>query len=195
MDFLRAKARIFAALGLLAACMLPNSWADGGTLAPFAGRALPVRERDLRLARPAGWTLPAEAATILNEARSAPNWRYQLNFVNRRVNELVRYELDQANYGRTDYWASPFETLDRRRGDCEDYAILKLWLFQELGFPSTDLRLVVVRDKLRKSDHAVLAVRSPEGWLILDNAARFGISDELAASKYEPLYLVEDRRR
>lgn len=39
----------------------------------------------------------------------------------------ISYKLDQDNYGKNDYWASPKETLNRGCGDCEDYAILLMY--------------------------------------------------------------------
>ena len=56
----------------------------------------------------------------------------QLQAVNRFLNDW-RYQADQQNYGRRDYWATPLEFL-RRSGDCEDYAIIKYVSLRQLGF-------------------------------------------------------------
>ncbi len=42
------------------------------------------------------------------------------------VHDNIDYALDIDQYGQEDYWASPYETLRNRAGDCEDKAILFL---------------------------------------------------------------------
>lgn len=41
---------------------------------------------------------------------------------------------DQDLFGRNEYWQAPEEFLMRRRGDCEDYALLTQALLERLGF-------------------------------------------------------------
>ena len=50
-----------------------------------------------------------------------------------------------------DYWASPLETLDKGRGDCEDYAIAKYFSLLAAGVPVARLRLVYVRAHDRRA--------------------------------------------
>ena len=71
---------------------------------------------------------------------------------------------------------SAADTLNRGRGDCEDYALLKYALLREAGFAEDDLRLAIVRLPLLQQDHAVLAVRLEGRWLVLDNR-RFAMLD------------------
>ena len=62
------------------------------------------------------------------------------------VNSIMNahpYILDQVNWGKPDYWATPFEFL-RKNGDCEDYAIAKFYALRDSGVP-TDQRLKLVR--------------------------------------------------
>lgn len=87
-----------------------------------------------------------------------------LETVNRWVNWHVRYRDDE----RGDEWSSAPTTLARGYGDCEDFALAKLALLQELGVPSDDMYLVLLRDR-RQGDHAVLAVKREGRLLILDN--------------------------
>jgi predicted transglutaminase-like cysteine proteinase len=75
----------------------------------------------------------------------------------------------QAQYGDSDYWASPLQTLASRTGDCEDYAIVKYVALRAMGIDADDLRLVIVQDDKRRTEHAVVAVRYEQKWLILDN--------------------------
>src|SRR6185436_11837930 len=49
----------------------------------------------------------------------------RLNAINSRVNQRIRYVIDQISDGVPDYWQTPLETVARGTGDCEDFAILK----------------------------------------------------------------------
>lgn len=93
----------------------------------------------------------------------------QLESVNRWVNHAITYADDIKVYGRPDYWANASESLRRGKGDCEDFAIAKMQILRAMGVPQRDLYLVVVRDLVRRADHAVLAVRTDAGFVILDS--------------------------
>lgn len=95
--------------------------------------------------------------------------RAQLGWLNRAVNLAIRPESDWAQYGYADFWASPLQTLGSGAGDCEDYAIVKYVALRELGFAAGDLRFIVVRDDKHQVEHAIVAVRDGQEWLILDN--------------------------
>lgn len=88
-----------------------------------------------------------------------------LAMVNRWVNWHVRF-VDDRN---ADQWSSAVDTLARGSGDCEDFAIAKMALLQRLGVPADDMFLVLVRERLRPVDHAVLAVRRDGGFQVLDS--------------------------
>ena len=51
------------------------------------------------------------------------SWRAKIENVNQFVNRMP-YQEDQITYGKSDYWASPSESLGNA-GDCEDYVIAK----------------------------------------------------------------------
>jgi predicted transglutaminase-like cysteine proteinase len=123
------------------------------------------------------------------ESVSASDLSSKLDAINRTVNRLVRYVPDARNYGSMDVWASPGETLSRGDGDCEDYAILKMAALREAGVPMRDMSVVVVRDTRRNLFHAVLSVKSADGYLILDNLSGRVMSDRDLHS-YIPLYSV-----
>lgn len=46
--------------------------------------------------------------------------------------ENIKYVKDMDNYGGREYWAAPEETLEKRKGDCEDFAILYGYLCKVL---------------------------------------------------------------
>lgn len=94
----------------------------------------------------------------------------QVQFVNRWVNHSITYGEDRAVWGRRDYWATADQTLARRRGDCEDLAILKYHMLLALGVDPQDMYLTLARDLARNADHAVLIVRQGERFFLLDNS-------------------------
>ena len=110
----------------------------------------------------------------------------RLEAVNRYVNTRVRFVDDQVQFGRGDVWTSASETLRRGKGDCEDYAIAKLQMLRRAGFADRDLYLVIVRDLVRRSDHAVLVARADGRMFVLDNGTD-QLLDTAAVSDYRPI--------
>ena len=47
-----------------------------------------------------------------------------------------RFIPDDKNFGKTDYWQSPQEMLNLKKGDCEDFALFADAALKELGFES-----------------------------------------------------------
>ncbi len=86
--------------------------------------------------------------------------KLELQRINRQVNRSMRPENDEPG---NDVWK-----VGGTSGDCEDYALTKRRQLMEAGWPSTALRLVVARTS-EGEGHAVLAVATSEGDLILDN--------------------------
>lgn len=92
-----------------------------------------------------------------------------LRRVNAWANRNIRYVEDRQQYGRDDYWADAATTLKRRAGDCEDIAILKMQLLEAAGIAPSNLFLTIAHDPLRNGDHAVLVIKSENGFRLLDN--------------------------
>ncbi|MCB2050252.1 MAG: transglutaminase-like cysteine peptidase [Novosphingobium sp.] len=88
-----------------------------------------------------------------------------LDLVNRWVNWHVRY-LDDSD---GDHWSPPASTMLQGFGDCEDFSIAKMALLRMVGIPDDDMFLVLLRDRHRRIDHAVLAVRRDGRTWVLDN--------------------------
>lgn len=97
----------------------------------------------------------------------------RLREVNDFFNRRLSFKDDQVVWGAPDYWASPLESLDKRAGDCEDYAIAKYFSLAATGVPADRLRMVYVRARLQGQSlaHMVLAYYAQPGAepLILDN--------------------------
>ncbi len=107
--------------------------------------------------------------------------------VNEFVNRHFRYAADMAVYGQADHWATLREFVSQGRGDCEDFAIAKMWMLKALGVPRDAIRLVVLRDHASRQDHAVLAVQHEAGVWVLDN--RFGVvRADADLPHYRPYY-------
>lgn len=103
------------------------------------------------------------------------------------------YRLDMDAFGVSDWWATPQEFL-KLSGDCEDYAITKYFALRELGFSQHDLRIVIVRDRIRGIGHAVLAVFLQGEAYVLDNLT----SSVFAHGKYAhytPQYSLNEEFR
>lgn len=125
-------ARLVLAGLLLAAGPALQAW-DADRMQRAADRLGPRAAAGARLLQP----LLREAAALDEAARLA-----RINeFFNRRV--VARDDVDI--WGRSDYWASPLEMLEKGEGDCEDYAIAKYFSLLATGMAVERLRLVYVR--------------------------------------------------
>lgn len=104
--------------------------------------------------------------------------------VNDFYNRRIRYDTDWAIWNEENYWASPLQTLDKGRGDCEDYVIAKYFTLVAAGVPHARMRMAYVTITVppaapeRPGDtsvaHMVLAYYPQPGAepLILDNIVR-----------------------
>jgi predicted transglutaminase-like cysteine proteinase len=135
---------------------------------------------------------PSNAAQFLRliGAVKSKSGRARLDEANRAVNMVVRYVSDYAQHGEADRWSSPLETFATAKGDCEDYAIAKYVALREAGFPREDLRLMLVRDRAVRQDHAVLAARLDGQWLVLDNR-RSELIEDSGATNLAPLFAID----
>lgn len=73
------------------------------------------------------------------------------------VLETTRYREDRPH----DYWSSPAQTAQLGLGDCEDLAILGLYMALEADVPADRTAVVIGRDR-RGNQHAVLVVLDRE---------------------------------
>lgn len=115
-----------------------------------------------------------------------------LRYVNAFWNRFP-YREDKENWGLPDYWAWPNAFL-QKSGDCEDYAIIKYFTLKELGVPVEKMRIVVLRDTLRRLPHAVLAVYTDDDILILDNLSNSVLS-HTRLRNYSPQFSFNEQGR
>lgn len=131
--------------------------------------------RVLEVAAARGPRVAAEAQALLQviERSAAVDEERRLSLVNDFFNQHMAFKPDQDVWGVPDYWASPLEALEKRAGDCEDYAIGKYYGLASSGVPVAKLRMVYVRARLQGQSlaHMVLAYYAQPGAepLILDN--------------------------
>ncbi len=105
----------------------------------------------------------------------------------------IDYVADEANYGISDYWQTPYELM-AKGGDCEDYAIAKYISLMRLGVSPKAMRILVVHDaEQRGNTHAVLEVTVASTAYLLDNQE----DEVLAAAQvhhYQPVYAINSNR-
>jgi predicted transglutaminase-like cysteine proteinase len=114
---------------------------------------------------------PAVAQSLLNIIAEGTDRSgiARVGLINRAVDLAITPTSDEAQWGVADHWSAPFETLQTHRGDCEDYAIVKYAALLQAGLYRDDVKIVLLRNLLRKEDHAAVAARVDGHWLILDN--------------------------
>ncbi|MCK5284154.1 MAG: transglutaminase-like cysteine peptidase [Alphaproteobacteria bacterium] len=115
------------------------------------------------------------------------NLKNMANQVNNLINQ-EQYILDNRNWGKSDYWATPVEFLEHG-GDCEDFAIAKYTALRALGVPEERLRVAIVHDNVKNIPHAVLVVYTESGPYILDNQIKTLINASVGV-RYRPIFSI-----
>jgi predicted transglutaminase-like cysteine proteinase len=119
----------------------------------------------------------------------------RVGLINRAVDLAIAPASDELQWGVADRWSPPFETLRTRRGDCEDYAIVKYVALLEAGLSRDDVKIVILRNLLPNEDHAVVAARVEGKWLILDNRRLALVRDSEMVRSIPEFVLDEDGAR
>ncbi len=120
-------------------------------------------------------------------ARAEDDRTSQIAAINRWVNGKIAYADDYKLYRQRDFWASSRETLRRGKGDCEDYAILKMDLLAAMGIERDRMLLVIARDLVRNADHAVLVVKLESGASVMLDNSTDQLLDGRRANDYRPI--------
>lgn len=139
----------------------------------FGSRALPIARTPMdRLWQSVrNGRIPAGASSVaqLISRNRMVSREEQVAAVNVWVNHNLSYVADRTSHGQSDRWLSVSQSLTSGRGDCEDFAIAKYQILRELGFEEQDIYMVVGREISVRLDHAIVAVRMNDGFLIMDN--------------------------
>jgi predicted transglutaminase-like cysteine proteinase len=129
-----------------------------------------------------------EWRALIRQLRGQDRMR-QIRAVNAFMNRM-HYVEDISNYGVIDHWATPLELL-ARDGDCEDYAIAKYVTLRELGFPRSDMRILVLNDLNRRLAHAILIVYLDGRAYALDNQIAQVVPAD-AIHHYRPIFSINE---
>lgn len=81
---------------------------------------------------------------LIQEASSLADAE-KMHRINTFFNRRIRYMTDSDLWKKSDYWATPLETMGVGAGDCEDYAIAKYVSLRLAGIPNDKMRLIYVR--------------------------------------------------
>jgi predicted transglutaminase-like cysteine proteinase len=114
--------------------------------------------------------------------------------VNQWVNREIAYVNDDRNYRQRDFWATAEQTIARGKGDCEDFAILKMQMLRAAGVDAERMKLVLLRDLAANADHAFLLVQTDAGKLVLDNVTD-RLYDGSRANAVRPVLSFSENRR
>ena len=120
---------------------------------------------------------------IITEGR-AHTGRARIGIINRAINLAIRAKRDPA------YWMAPLATLTNGSGDCKNYAIAKYVALAEAGVAEEDLRLVIIRDLSRDEDHAIVATRLGQNWIVLDNRW-LALTRDVDLRRVVPLFVLD----
>ncbi|MCL6707850.1 transglutaminase-like cysteine peptidase [Pseudomonas sp. R2.Fl] len=164
-----------------------------GALAKFAPSLDQIRKDAAFACHGSRCSDAARAISVSVSSGRTASLRDKLNTVNGIVNGTIRYQRDQQIYRVADRWAKPSETMALGKGDCEDFAILKMAALHAMGVPADSMALVVVFDQRRNVYHAVLAVTAADRYFILDNVRNAVLTDRQLRD-YMPLYSIVDGR-
>lgn len=176
----------------------PGTSADYDTAAELGTRAIPVKRTrfddrwdHVRRAAPA-----ALMHGKLRRANVLPGLGEQelLARVNQWVNREIAYVNDDRNYRQRDFWATAEQTIARGRGDCEDFAILKMQMLRAAGVHPDRMKLVLLRDLAANADHAFLLVQTEAGKVVLDNVTD-RLYDGSQANSVRPILSFSENRR
>ena len=113
-----------------------------------------------------------------------------------RINAAIRYTSDEKQWGAADAWSAPLgsnqeSSLNTGLGDCEDYSVAKYVVLRLARLSAADLRVVLLHDNAVRMDHAVLAARDGDRWLVLDNRWNTLFDDRELEKRFRPLFVVD----
>lgn len=112
----------------------------------------------------------SELRDIFKQLVDAPE-QEKLKAINEFVNRSIRIPGEDINiWGKSDYWATPLESIGRNTGDCEDYSIAKYLFLRELGVPNDKLRLTYARAQIGGSHSRIFQAHMVLSYYATPNA-------------------------
>lgn len=115
----------------------------------------------------------------------------QLDLVHSEI-QKISYRPDGGPNGTADNWAHPLKFM-RSGGDCEDYAVAKFKTLEAAGFPSSNMRLAIVRNETTTRFHAVLVAYIDGRASILDSQSA-NVYPQAEQTAYDPICSLDGKR-
>ena len=154
------KTTVLGVTFLLSICLFATSSIAGPSMKTGGPTTQPVGHFEFCQQYPAECAQRANSTEPL--ALSREIWA-ELQMVNNSANSAIEPVTDLDLWGIPEKWSYP-----GKRGDCEDYVLLKRRELMDNGVPAKDLLITVVRQS-NGDGHAVLTVRTDRGDYVLDN--------------------------
>lgn len=190
-------AAVAAAIGL-SACAGPGS--NGDVVSPLSGARgafypglapsphwmQVVARHSEAMQSPA--PVPGEWVRLVAKLRGL-DLKSKVEAANAEINRRP-YVRSEQNWGRPDYWATPFEFL-AKNGQCQDYAVAKYFLLRASGVPVEQLRIVVMQDLEAGVAHAAVIAEVDGETLLLDNQMPTAVSAAMVR-RYRPIYALNE---
>lgn len=167
-------------VGIIRAAVACLSLIAASPVAPSSKPAEPTEQR-------ANIPIPVDTIARTKFPKENPELIDALAAINDLVNRSIQGQDDLSHYGISELWVMYPED---GRGDCEDYALTKMGILSQNGFPTvSNARITGVYVHSRKGveGHAILELMLPHGSvLIMDNLnAEPMTRAELEARGYE----------
>ena len=102
-----------------------------------------------------------------------------LERVNIQVNRDIKY---QSELQGQDYWQTPAETMKKGSGDCEDFALLKMYTLKQSGIPENAMYIEQGINETTGEMHAILEVIIDNKIYYLDN-----MQEDITHNSIKPL--------
>lgn len=106
---------------------------------------------------------------------TALNEKEKVKLINKFWNKNLISSSDMEVWGKSDYWATPVESLTKGAGDCEDFVLGKYLSLLAIGVPEDKLKISYVKIRVGGltsnvyDSHMVLQYESKNTTFILDN--------------------------
>ena len=110
--------------------------------------------------------------------------------INTRVNKEFKYATDQQVWGQPDHWDDPREAVEKKRMDCEDFAIFKLFLAHIAGIQDDDLAIGVGKIPSTGEHHAIMFGADGRTTYVLDNRSRY-MRDTDTYGDFQVMYSID----
>jgi predicted transglutaminase-like cysteine proteinase len=147
-------------LALMSICLLADSALAGSNMKTGGVTTQPVGHHDFCIQYPSECTQRSADKAPIEMSRKL--WSV-MQKVNNAANLSIEPITDQDLWGISERWSFP-----DKRGDCEDYVLVKRKALMDLGVSASSLLITVVRQQ-NGDGHAVLTVRTSRGDFVLDN--------------------------